>query len=95
MKYTMIVSTCGYVWGEAEGETPIEACEALERDLGAGDATFREIDEGTARDGVDHYLVYEGGVPADDPRPGDDQELIDEISALPLVALVAWSDETP
>ena len=36
-------------------------------------------------------LVYEGGIPADDHRDGEDEGLIDEISARPLVA---WSDES-
>ena len=35
-----------------------------------------------------------GGIPANDGRCGDDEELIDEISARPLVARVAWSDES-
>ena len=48
---------------------------------------------GSARDAVDHYLVFEGGLPPDDDRDGEDPGLIPEISARPLVARVAWSDE--
>ena len=81
------------MWGVAEGATPVEACEAFDKRIGGVSHPCREIDEGSARDGVDHYLVYEGGIPDDDPRLGEDEELIDEISARPLVARVAWSDE--
>ena len=83
MKFTMIISTCGYVWGAAEGDTPVEACVALDKEVGAGNLKFREIDEGTARDGVDHYCVYEGGIPDDDTRAGDDQDFIEEIGRPP------------
>ena len=94
MNYTLVISTYGIVWGVAEGATPVEACEAFDKEIGGVLHVYREIDEGSARDGVDHYLVYEGDIPADDGRCGDDEELIDEVSARPLVARVAWSDES-
>ena len=59
------------------------------QEVGGDELAYHEIDEGTARDGVDHYIVFKG-LPADD-RDGQDPDLIEEVSAREVVARVAWS----
>jgi hypothetical protein len=36
-RYTMIDNASGYVWGTAEGDTPADACRAMDAEIGPGD----------------------------------------------------------
>ena len=48
------------MWRVAEGARPVEACEAFDKEIGDVSHVCREIDEGSARVAVDHYLACEG-----------------------------------
>jgi hypothetical protein len=92
-KYIMIDNCSGFVWGTAEGETPADACAALDRTIGEYN---REYEERARPSGVneDGYFVHDAGGfewPAD--VDGTDEALVDAVSALPLVAYVRVSGD--
>jgi hypothetical protein len=101
-KFILIDNCSGFVWGTAEGETPADACAALDRTIGVYNREYEEcarpefvnetgyfvhiVPEYVNEDG---YFVHDATGfewPAD--VDGTDEALVDAVSALPLVAYV-------
>jgi hypothetical protein len=92
-RYALIDSNTGYVWGIATGETPEAACAIVDHDIDPSEADARQYESITASDrGRDHYLVYDATTLDGDVTDGQDQEQIDRVSALPLVARIGWTE---
>jgi hypothetical protein len=88
MRYILIDEYSGYVWGEAVADDPISACREIDADAGL-EPDRHYIDIGSERfDGRSGYHVH---LAPDDFVGGDDgrdQEYINAVERLPLVARI-------
>ena len=85
--YVLIDAYSGFVWGEADAETPTEACRIVDEQVG-GEA--REYEDVTRLDGMSGYYVYEAPADWTEVTDGQSQGDIERVTALPLVAAVAY-----
>ena len=91
-RYALIDSHTGYVWGIATAESPEAACAVVDRDVDPSEGYARGYETITARDrSRDHYLVYDATTLTGEIGDGQDDETIDRVSALPLVARVGFT----
>jgi hypothetical protein len=88
-RYTMIDEHSGFVWGDAEAENPIEACRALDRQLGDHENhTYTDI--GGARfNGQSGYHVYLSPEEFTNGGDGQDPEYIKMVESFKLIARIA------
>lgn len=97
-KYIMIDNNCGFVWGDAEAETPQEACAALDAKVGPP-AFPREYEEKNRPDFSNEtgYHVYDGtgfDLDAIDGGDGQGKALIAAVEALPKVGYFKVIEQT-
>lgn len=85
--YVLIDHHSGYVWGEADAKTPIEACEIVDRHVG-GDA--REYEEVSRLDGESGYHVYLAPTGWAEVENGQAQDEIERVEGLRRVADVTF-----
>lgn len=89
--YVLIDAHSGYVWEEADAETPIDACRIVDQKVGGED---REYEDVSRLDGRDGYYVYEAPADWTSVEDGQDRSEIERVKALPLVAEVAFRTKT-
>lgn len=93
-RYILIDDASGFVWGEAEAETPEDACRIVDEHLGVSGREYARV--GFLVDaGPSGYYVHEAPTdfrPIDD---GQDRDLIAAVNALPLAATVAITWDGP
>lgn len=87
--YVLIDSYSGFVWGEADADDPVEACRVFDATTSCEPRDYAPVyrlDNSTAS-GYFVHKAPDGWVPVTD---GQDPVEIDRVSALPLVAHVAF-----
>lgn len=85
--YVLIDACSGFVWEEADAETPIEACRIVDEKIGGEP---REYEEVTRLDGRSGYYVYKAPAEWTAVDDGQSQSEIERVTALPLVAEVTF-----
>lgn len=90
-KHYAIIDNCsGYLWGDTLAETPVDACKALDADIGTPfPVEYEETPASQLASNESGYHVYEVPESFDfGDGDGQDQELIDRISDLKRAAVV-------
>ena len=95
--YVLIDNCSGYIWGEADAENPIEACQKVDLEIGCGEPReYHEVFSSELASNETGYHVF--AAPNDwvwDPALDDqDQEIIATVEQWPLAAVVKISTET-
>lgn len=86
-RYILIDDYSGFVWGDAEAETPEAACRIVDEAVGE---TGREYERVGAFPGHEPgYHVHEAPAGFRPVEDGQDPSLIEAVEALPLAAKVA------
>ena len=93
-KFILIDSYAGFIWGEAFASSPIEACRTVDKSIGGESRVYEEFgpNHQIKHDGFSGYFVHEA---PDDfvVTDGQNQGEIEAVEALPLVAIVTYSNQ--
>jgi hypothetical protein len=89
-RYILIDQNSGFIWGEAEAADECEACRKVDETLGeyGREYAWHSPTSAARRSGKDGYLVFEAFSDTPDVTDGQDQDQIDMVERLPLVAFV-------
>jgi hypothetical protein len=92
-RYVMIDENSGYVWGDAVGSDPVEACRALDAKCGEHERIYDDIgwESFNGRSGYHVYLAPEEFTDCGD---GQDPQYIKMVEAFSFVTRVATKGST-
>lgn len=85
--YVLIDAYSGYVWDEADAESPIQACKIVDARHAPGEQRTYELERLNGQSG---YFVYEAPADWTPVEDGQRQSEIERVTALPLVAQCAF-----
>ena len=86
-RYVFIDNPSGFVWGDADGDTPEQAALALDAELGVEPSSYEPVARFSFSN-EDGYLVYEAGdfdLNSIGGGDGQSEKLIEAVTALPYV----------
>lgn len=91
MRYAILESNTGFVWGVVDAESPLAACSAVDAEIGGYpfDGEYQEVTASelrTSRGCYDVRIAPEGF----DVQDGQDREEISAVEALPRAGVFAW-----
>ena len=89
-RFILIDQNSGFVWGEADATTPIEACRTVDGQIAAPAAHYVEHGPRSAAtyDQTGGYYVYEAPADFAEVTDGQDPDQIQAVTALRCVAFV-------
>lgn len=85
--YVLIDHHSGYVWGEADADDAIEACKIVDIEVGGDAREYEEVYSLYGKSGYHVYLAPSGWKAVED---GQDDDEIERVIQLPLVATVTY-----